>query len=219
MNRLALAALLSLATAGLARAEAVSTLIAEKATEEMGSAMPEAGNFDITMQTTDPTQAELVSAFWMDQATGQFIANVLTPEGQTWRVSGVAVLTVPVPVPTHRIMPDAILRADDFRSVSLPYARVNSFAITDMKRLVGMQVRRVLGADRPVMAQSISPPLVIDRGSRVTIEYSKGRMSLSAPGKALDNAEADQPVRVMNLASNRTVTGIARTDGVVEVAQ
>ena len=161
----------------------------------------------------------MVSDFWMDRDTGQFVANVVTRSGETHRVYGLAALMVPVPVPTHRIMPDTILARQDFRVVSLPYGRIGAYAVTSLDRLVGMQVRRMLSAGRPVMTQSVTPPLVIDRGDRVSIRYNKGVMSLSAPGKAITSAEADQEVRVVNLVSNKTVTGIARAAGIVEIVK
>lgn len=222
MSRLVLATLLSLCLAPLApRAEAtqVTTLIAEKAAANADGAMPANASYDVTLQTTSPTQAELVSAFWMDPATGQFAANVVTSDGETRRVYGMAVLTVPVPIPTHRLMPDTILDKADFRVVPLPYQRLSRFTITDIKQLAGMQVRQVLSADRPVLTQQVSPPLVVDRGARVSISYNHGRLTLTAPGRAITGAEAGQPVRVVNLASNRTVTGIARPGGIVEVTQ
>jgi flagella basal body P-ring formation protein FlgA len=219
MSRLALALLLSLLAAPLARAAQVTTLIAEKAAAEIGGELPANGRFDVTLQTTRPTRAELVSAFWMDRATGQFAANVVTRNGETRRVYGLAILTLPVPVPTHRILPDAILSKADFRKVPLPYQRLNRFVVTDLHHLAGMQVRQVLSAGRPVLTQQVSPPLVIDRGARVAISYIHGRLALTAPGRAITSAEAGKPVRVVNLASNRTVTGIARPGGIVEVTQ
>lgn len=220
---LALAAAVTLCLAPLARAgqtqESVAVLIAEKARAEMGVEMPAQGRFDVTMTTATPTRAELVSAFWMDRTTSQFAANVVTDDGETRRVYGLAVLNVPVPVPTRRIMPGEILSQDEFQTITLPYARLSSFSITSLDHLDGMQVRQVLAAGRPVLTQQVSPPMVVARGARVSIRFTSGRLSLTAPGRAITSAEADQPVRVVNLASNRTVTGIARPGGIVEVTK
>lgn len=200
-----------------AHAAAVTALIAEKATAEMGAQMPTSGHFNVHLQPGDVQRAEMVSAFWMDQQTGQFAANVVTKDGETLRVYGLAVLEVPVPVPTHRIMPGAILTKADFHELPLPYSQIGTFAETQLDQLVGMQAQRMLETDRPVMIQSISAPIVIDRGQRVSIQYKSGAMSLSAAGRAIAAAAVNQPVRVINLASNKTVTGIARPDGIVEV--
>lgn len=217
MRRLALTALMALSLAAPAWSAQVSTLIAEKAAAETGAAMPAEGSFEVQLSPGGPEEAKLVSAFWMDRATGQFAANVLTDQGETWRVTGLATLMVTVPVPVRRLLPGAIVTKDDLTGQSLPYQRVSSFAVMNGSRLVGMQVKRVLAAGRPVQSQSVAPPVVVGQGDRVLIEYRKGRMRLSVPGRAITSAQADQEVRVINLVSNRTVTGIARSAGLVEV--
>ncbi len=205
--------------ANAARATAVTTLIAEKARTEMAYEMPEKGHFEVTLRDGDITSGTLVSAFWMDRQSGQFAANVVTADGSTYRVDGLAVLTVDVPVPTRRIMPGTLLSRADFRTIPVPYARIGAFAVTGLDQLRGMEARRMLAEGRPVPSQSVSAPVVVGRGERVSIQYDRGGMTLSAPGRAIGDAEADRPVRVVNLASNRTVTGIARPGGIVEVSQ
>lgn len=195
----------------------VTRLIAEKATAATGAAMPPSASYEVELAPGSIESGTLVSAFRMDPASGAFAANVETQAGETWRVTGLATLMMPVPVPVRRILPDAILTKQDFAVVKLPYQQLNSFTVTSLRRLDGMQVRRVLTAGRPVMEQSVSPPIVVSQGDRVSIEYRKGRMQLTAPGRAITSAEADHEVRVINLVSNRTVTGIARAAGVVEV--
>ncbi|WP_102223649.1 flagellar basal body P-ring formation chaperone FlgA [Acidimangrovimonas sediminis] len=222
MRRVLLLALIALAAAPAAlpaRAAQVTQLIAEKAAADTGGAMPPAGRYDVTLTPGDVAEATLVSAFVIDRSTGQFAANVVTGAGETWRVTGLATLTVPVPVPVRRILPDELLTKADFTMVALPYRQLGSFAVTSLDRLQGMQVRRVLAAGRPVMVQSVTPPIVIGKGDKVSLEYRKGNMQLSAPGRAITSAEADQEVRVINLVSNRTVTGIARAAGIVEVSK
>ncbi len=221
MSRLLLAALLCLGYAGqaLAQAEPVATLIAEKATADTGAAMPPGGRFQVSLETPEPRQAEMVSAFSMDPRSGQFAANVVTAAGELRRVYGLAVLTVPVPVPTHQILPGEQIGPDDLRTVPVAYAQLDAYAITDPARLEGMEARQTLAAGRPVQQQSVTAPLAINRGDRVSIQFVSGRLSLSAPGRAISSAQADQEVRVINLASNRTIVGIARPGRIVEVTR
>ena len=213
-----LAAGLLAATAPAAPAETVGALIAEKAAAE-AAPLPEGGRFEVSLETHEPAEAQLVSAFAIDPSTGRFAANVVTADGALRRVYGLAILTVPVPVPTRRILPGEVLSRDDFRMVGLPYARLGAFAVTSLDRLDGLQVRQVLTEGRPVQEQAVSPPQVIGRGARVSIRFISGGMTLTAPGRAITAAEADQVVRVVNLASDRTVTGIARPGGIVEVTR
>ena len=52
---------------------------------------------------------------------------------------------------------------------------------------------------------------------RVSIRYSDGRLALTAPGRAMEDAHREQELSIVNLVSNNLVTGIARAEGVVEI--
>lgn len=217
IRRLLGAALLGLAALPAGAAE-VTDLVAERATRDFGPELPEQGYFKVRLADGLPNEGELIREFWIDKDTGQFIANVLTASGEIRRVWGLATLTVPVPVPVRRILPDTIVRPEDVQTIELPWSRVNAYAVTDTDGLVGMQVRRMLTPGRPVQLQSVMPPLIITRGDRVTIQLTHGSLQLSAEGKAISDAHLGQEVRVVNLSSNKTIVGIARGDGLVEAS-
>ncbi|WP_212522756.1 flagellar basal body P-ring formation chaperone FlgA [Actibacterium sp. MT2.3-13A] len=204
---------------GLAGAEALDVLIEEKARAEFGATLPDTGEFEITLKAGGLEEAVMLSAFWMDRATGQFVANAVTGEGELRRVTGLALLTVPVPVPVRRLMPEEIIAEADLRVLRLPHGRVGSFAVTRVEDLVGMQVRSLLAQGRPVMAQSVQAPRIIDRGDKVAIRYTDGLLELTAPGRALADAHRGQEVKIVNLVSNASVVGIATAEGVVEVTR
>ncbi|MEI4485531.1 flagellar basal body P-ring formation chaperone FlgA [Frigidibacter sp. MR17.14] len=204
---------------GVAWAVPVEQLVEEKASETWGYQLPENGRFDISLQSPAPGgEPVLISDWYLDQATGQFVANVVTSVGGNDRIWGLATLTVPVPVPVRRLMPGEMLTAADIEEVPVPVAAVGTYAITRAEALEGKQVRRVLTAGRPVMVQSVGDPIVVPKGERVTITYTHGGLDLTAPGKALTDGLEGEQIRVVNLASNKTVVGIARGDGVVEVS-
>ncbi|KKL04349.1 hypothetical protein LCGC14_2616940, partial [marine sediment metagenome] len=163
------------------------------------------------------TEARLLSGFWIDLSTGQFVADAVTDMGEVKRIMGLATVSVPVPVPVRRMMPEEIIDERDLTIVNLPHARVGAFAVTDSAKLVGMEVRSLLAQGRPVMNRAVRQPLVIDRGDRVNIRYSDGLLELSAPGRALGEAHRGQEVKIVNLVSNTSVVGIATAEGTVEV--
>jgi flagella basal body P-ring formation protein FlgA len=147
------------------------------------------------------------------------VAEVVRESAAVERISGLALVTVPVPVPARRLMPDEIIGEADLVTISLPMGRLNDFSVTDPADLVGQQVRRMLPEGRPVMVQSVMAPLVIDRGERVRIRFDDGAIVLTAPGRALNDAASGDTVRVVNLVSNLSLVGIAQADGTVEVTR
>lgn len=199
-----------------AAAVPVVDLVSERAEQEFGPAMPSNGIFDIRMAQGTPLDGEFINEFWIDQNTGQFIANLVTNTGNIRRIQGLAILNIPVPVVNRRVMPEEILSENDIQMIDMPWARVHAFAVTEFDGLNGMQVRRMLNPGRPVHRQSVIPPIVVARGDRVTIELKYGPLQLTAAGKAITDAHLGQELRVVNLASNKTITAVARADGVVE---
>lgn len=200
-------------------AAAVTDLVAERATQDLGVEMPESGHFNVLLPEGTVETGLAIQEFWIDHKTGQFIANLVKMDGRVTRISGLALLTLPVPVTTRRILPEEIIRAEDVELTDLPWQRVNAFAILDPRDLIGMQAKRLIVQGRPVQLQAVTPPIIISRGEEVKIELRHGALQLVTTGKAIGDAHLGQEVRVVNLSSKKTITAIARADGVVEARQ
>ena len=214
-----LAAALVVAGPALAQAVPVTDLIEERAVAELGATLPAKAKLDIRMDEGMIKKGNFVQEFWIDPDSGQFIANVVTDSGVPQRVWGLAMVTLTVPVPNRRIVPDEIVRAQDVSLVEMPMQRVGSYAINEYDQLVGQQVRRMLVTGRPVPRNSVMPPRIISRGEKVKIRLTHGGLQLTAKGRALDDAHKGQELRVVNLSSNKALSTIAMAAGVVEVVQ
>lgn len=215
LRPLLMAAALLLPLPGLAATPA--DLVAERAHDLWAPQLPEGATIRVRLVDGAPEAADVLSAFWMDRDSGRFLANAVTPDGHVRRIEGVAMVTLMVPVPVRRLMPGDIVRPEDVQTVELPAGRVGSFTVTSPDKLIGMEVKRMLAQGRQVMLQSITAPLVVGRGDRVSILYDDGGLVLTAPGRALDDAHEGQELRIVNLVSNKSLRGIAVQDGVVEV--
>lgn len=199
-----------------ASAEDAVALIKEHIHFETADTLPDGADFKMT-KLPAITDALQLQAFWMDHATGQFVADVLRESGDVQRVSGFAIAALRVPAPTRQIQPGEILHANDLMEIEVPVTRINRFAVTEKATLVGQEVKRMLTKGRLIMAQSVMAPRVVERGQRVKISFSDAGMNLTANGKALNDASQGEEVKVVNLSSNLSVFGIAVADGVVEV--
>ncbi|MAQ81770.1 MAG: flagella basal body P-ring formation protein FlgA [Maritimibacter sp.] len=82
---------------------------------------------------------------------------------------------------------------------------------------VGLEARVILYSGRPIRPGDIGPPAIIERNQIVTLIYRSGPLSIAAEARAMSRAGVGDAVRVMNLASRTTVTGIVRADGTVSV--
>lgn len=205
-------------TAFSADIETIETLVEEQFLVEWSGALPDGATLRITYSPIVQDTVAL-NAFWADPSTGQFVADAFRQDGSLARVSGFAMVMVQVPVPVRQIQPGEILGASDLKTVEIPARRINTFAVTDNDALVGQEVRRLLNAGHPIMAQSIMAPRLVERGEHIRIVFKDGGLNLTATGRALSDAAKGDEVKVVNLSSNQSVVGIATADGTVEVSR
>ena len=85
--------------------------------------------------------------------------------------------------------------------------------------LVGMEARTVLYPGRPIRFDQVGPPALVDRNEIVTLIFHSGALTIATEGRSLARGGLGDSLRVMNLASKKTVTGYVRADGAVEVRQ
>lgn len=82
---------------------------------------------------------------------------------------------------------------------------------------VGLEARVTLYAGRPVPLANLGQPAMVERNGLVTLVFRRGGLEIRADGRALARASEGDEVRVMNLASRGTVTGVVVAPGLVLV--
>lgn len=117
-------------------------------------------------------------------------------------------------VPTRTLRANQVIQPEDLATggPAAPGAMV-----TDPVEAVGMEARVTLYAGRPIPLASLAPPALVERNQIVTLLFRHGGLDIRAEGRALGRGAADEPVRVMNLASRTTVTGRVTGPGLVSV--
>ncbi len=90
-------------------------------------------------------------------------------------------------------------------------------ALASSEGALGQETRVVIYAGRPLRAGDLGPPILVARNALVALRYHAGGLSIRAEGRALAAGAAGEAIRVMNLASRTTVTGIVGPDGTVLV--
>ncbi len=84
---------------------------------------------------------------------------------------------------------------------------------------VGLEARVVLYAGRPIRPSDIGPAAIIKRNQIVMLVYRRGGLRIAADARALGRGGVGDYLRVMNLTSRTTVTGIIGADGTVTVGR
>jgi len=90
-------------------------------------------------------------------------------------------------------------------------------ALESPDQAIGMEARVVLYAGRPIRPGDVGSPAIVERNQVVTLLFRRGNLVIAADARALSRAGVGDIVRVMNLASRTTISGIVRPDGTVAV--
>lgn len=81
----------------------------------------------------------------------------------------------------------------------------------------GMEARVVLYAGRPIRPADIGPAALIERNQMVTLVFHRGALAIKAEGRSLARGGVGDVIKVMNLASRSTVSGVVGADGIIRV--
>jgi len=108
------------------------------------------------------------------------------------------------------------VEATDIGLQEADLAQLPGGILTDMEKAVGKTLVSSVAAGQPLRQDILRAPFVIQQGQTVRLQTQGRGFSASAEGKALAAAVDGQVVQV-RITSGRTISGIARPDGVVEV--
>jgi flagellar basal body P-ring formation protein FlgA len=90
-------------------------------------------------------------------------------------------------------------------------------AISDVALVIGQEARVTIYAGRPIRATDFGAPTLVDRNQIVPLIYAAGGLQIITEGRALGRGGAGDVIRVMNIASRSTVSGVVTDTGTVRV--
>lgn len=128
----------------------------------------------------------------------------------TVRVTGTYLVTARPLAPGH------VMTVTDISAATGDLTLLPAGIAQDPAQVLGRSLAGSLAAGQPVRTDGLRAPLVIQQGQAVKL-VSKGRgFEVTAEGKALTQGLLGQVVQVRS-PSGQTVSGIARSSGIVEV--
>jgi flagella basal body P-ring formation protein FlgA len=149
-----------------------------------------------------------VQHFDYDERGGRFMAVVaasadapasrLTVQGRTYPL-------VDVPVLARRVNAGEVIQKDDIEWTAVRAEQLNRSVLTDAGRLIGQEVRRGMSAGQSVRASDIRSPIIVGKGSIVTMILHTPKMQLTSKGRAMEDASMGDSVRIMNTQSKTVV--------------
>ncbi len=149
-----------------------------------------------------------------DARTGRFAASLVAAAGTAYearaRFSGRAIETVELPVLNRTMKKGEIIGDGDIEWIDWQVKRIPRDAITDVAELVGQAARRSLRPDSPLRTRDVGEPIVVTKGSAVSLVYRTPMMVLTAGGRALEDGAMGSVIRILNSKSKVVIE--ARVD-------
>lgn len=131
-----------------------------------------------------------------------------------------------VPVKLRRLQPVVILAramnagetlgADALTLETRDISGING-ALVDVNTAIGHSLRHAMAAGSVLSSKVLISPRLIRRGDTVTLVVNSGGIEVRALGRALGEAGAGERINVENSGSRRTLQGLVRKNGEVDV--
>ena len=168
---------------------------------------------------SDDTRPLTIDGLTFDSRSGRFTALVSTIDGAApLRVAGRLIRTSDVPVLTRLLAPGEVIAVGDVTTATVRTDRLSPDMLLQVSNLVGKAPRHQLRPGEPVRASEVEVPLVVHRGTLVTIILDTPSLHLSAEGKALDDGGKGAVIRIANTKSSRVIDAVVTGPGTVTVA-
>lgn len=156
-----------------------------------------------------------------DAGSGRFTASLVVTDNSEIRkivgLNGRTYTIVELPVLNRRIRAGDVIRRGDVKWIAIRSSSANLNAITDIAEVVGQTPRRAIRAGAPIRRGDVRAPVVVARGTIVTLELRTRRMTLIARVKATEDGAMGQTIRLLNTRSKRAIDGVVLGPGRVAV--
>lgn len=153
--------------------------------------------------------------------TGRFTAIVMAPANDLraprHRITGRLHKMAEVPVLTRRVLGKEVISKRDIKWVRMRSDRLRRDVIVNADNLIGMAAKRGLRPGVPLQTSFVQRPILVAKGSLVTIYLKAPKMTLTTRGKALENGSDGDTVRISNTRSNKIIEAEVTGMGKVSV--
>jgi flagella basal body P-ring formation protein FlgA len=160
-------------------------------------------------------------AFTLQDSTGNggnISVKAECKSGKPWSVH------VPAQVNIYRKIPVAqgnIARGEVISQAHIGFQLANVSSIrqtflSDPQEIIGKEAKRNISQGEPFKTALLDAPTAVKRGELVTLESQAGSIKVSSVGTAMADGRVGQQIRVRNNSSERIISGVVISQGVVQ---
>lgn len=150
---------------------------------------------------------------------GKTHLRVSCPSGKRWRINLGVELTVYQDVVTmkHSLNRGVVVSKEDLLLVKTPRSKIYTDFYSQLEEVSGLVTTTPIRAGQTVARRLVAAANLVKKGQSVIVVARASGINITTKGKALNNAQRGQTVRVQNKDSGRVVEGIAVDMGKVEI--
>ena len=152
-----------------------------------------------------------------DQRTKRFSAFVSTPDSKSTRVTGRLQKMLSVPVTNRRMLKGELIGSQDIVWIKTPSERIQPDIVMHPDDLIGKTPKRGLRSGSPIRSSDVQRPVIVKKGSLVTMILKTPMMTLTSQGQAIDNGSDGDVIRLTNTQSNTVIQAVVSGPGVVTI--
>ena len=166
-------------------------------------------NLALYVAQDDSDRVSIENLVW-DRRSERFTAKGYVGENPAneIKLTGRAFSVTEVPVLRKIVHEKSIIQESDIDWIKVPNKRLQRDAVLTAEGMVGMSPKRAVRVNTPVPAKDLQLPIAVKKNSLVTLRLKTKQMTLTMKGRALESKSIGQPVRVVNVNSHKTVTGV-----------
>ena len=152
-----------------------------------------------------------------DQRTRRFSAFVSTPGTKSIRVTGRLQKMLDVPVLNRRVLKNELITQQDIEWIRTPSERLQQDIVMHADDLVGKTPKRGLRSGSPIRSSDVQRPVMVKKGSLVTMVLRTPLMTLTSQGRAVSDGADGEVIRITNTQSNKVVQAVVTGAGMVAI--
>jgi flagella basal body P-ring formation protein FlgA len=110
-----------------------------------------------------------------------------------------------IPVPSRSIRRGQEITSADIKWIELNLRLLGSETIEHPDQIIGLAANRNLRQNQPLRPSDLRAPIMIAKGTIVTVSLINGALTVTGTGRALEDGSKGEVIRVMNMQSKRTL--------------
>ena len=152
-----------------------------------------------------------------DPHTKRFSAYVSTPGSKPVRITGRLKKMIKIPVFSRRIIKNELIKPEDVMWIETTSDRVQNDIVIHIEDLIGKTPKRVIRAGSLIRKNQVQRPILVEKGSLVTMILKTPAMVLTSQGRAIDPGADGDVIRITNTQSNKVVQAVVSGAGIASI--